>query len=220
MKEIKTIIFDYGNVICKPQELSDVDNIADCVGISRDIVHKYYWHFRLDFDRHALNAEQYWRQIGRLAGKELSTAQIEEATLRDARSWSRPNRQTVEWIKHLQRHNMRTAILSNMPLALKQIIERECDWLPDFDVKVYSCDVLSNKPDFKIYQHCLQQLQVEPQDVLFLDDRQENIEAARALGMHAEVFTTLEAALASISTAIALPPFNALVTTPGAALFN
>ena len=48
------------------------------------------------------------------------------------------------------------------------------------------------KPEAEIYHDAIAGLGVEPDEALFLDDRPENVEGARAVGIHAEIFTTWE----------------------------
>ncbi len=70
-------------------------------------------------------------------------------------------------------------------------IEREFDWLSRFDVLVWSYQVRVAKPDPAIYRHVLKELGTLPEEALFIDDKQANIEAARALGMKGLLFTTV-----------------------------
>ena len=46
-----------------------------------------------------------------------------------------------------------------------------------------SCRVRIRKPHPDIYRHCLDSLQVEPQEAIFLDDLGMNLKAARQLGI-------------------------------------
>jgi putative hydrolase of the HAD superfamily len=71
-------------------------------------------------------------------------------------------------------------------------IEQGMEWVKHFDVRVWSYQLLMTKPDPRIYTHTLTQLGIEPCEALFLDDRLENVETARALGMRALVFSTIE----------------------------
>ncbi len=48
------------------------------------------------------------------------------------------------------------------------------------------------KPDPAIYRHTLQQLGTRPEETLFLDDKIENIDAARTLGIRAIQFSTVD----------------------------
>ena len=54
------------------------------------------------------------------------------------------------------------------------------------------------KPDARIYLRTLLRLGVEPEEAVFVDDKMENVEAARQLGMHSIHFQHTEQALAEI----------------------
>jgi HAD superfamily hydrolase (TIGR01509 family) len=71
-------------------------------------------------------------------------------------------------------------------------MKREFDWLPRFDVLVWSYQLHMAKPDPAIYRYTLNELGAQPEETLFLDDRLVNVEAARALGMKALAFSTVE----------------------------
>lgn len=52
-----------------------------------------------------------------------------------------------------------------------------------FDVVVESTKVGSRKPERRIYEICLQQLDVKPEESVFLDDLGVNLKAAKQLGI-------------------------------------
>ena len=54
-----------------------------------------------------------------------------------------------------------------------------------FDFFFSSCYVAFRKPDTQIYRLALDVLQCEPEEVIFIDDRPPNVEAAASLGIHA-----------------------------------
>jgi putative hydrolase of the HAD superfamily len=57
-----------------------------------------------------------------------------------------------------------------------------------FDAHFYSCELGLAKPDPAYFTHVLDTLGLEPQQALFMDDTRENVEAAAALGIRAELF--------------------------------
>src|SRR5262249_5834606 len=59
-----------------------------------------------------------------------------------------------------------------------------------FDHQVLSSEVGSLKPDRKIFEYAIAVSGHEPEALFFTDDREENILAARQLGMHAHQFKT------------------------------
>ena len=93
-----------------------------------------------------------------------------------------------------------------MPLPVRDYI-LGCAWLPDFDVRVFSCEAGLCKPEPEIYRNCLSKLDVSPSEVLFLDDREPNIRTAEALGLHAVLFTDPAGAAWEIEQRFSLPLF-------------
>ena len=59
-----------------------------------------------------------------------------------------------------------------------------------FDHHVLSYEVGSLKPDREIFEYAIAVSGHEPEALFFIDDREENIVAARQLGMHAHQFKT------------------------------
>jgi FMN phosphatase YigB (HAD superfamily) len=71
-------------------------------------------------------------------------------------------------------------------------IKRNFSWIEDFDVLIWSYQHRMAKPQPEIYHLLLDQLGTAPEETLFLDDKLENIEAARRLGIRALQFSTVD----------------------------
>jgi putative hydrolase of the HAD superfamily len=71
-------------------------------------------------------------------------------------------------------------------------VEREFDWIRRFDLLVWSCQVGVVKPDPAIYRHTLAKLGTRPEELLFIDDKLPNVEAARALNIRTIQFSNVE----------------------------
>jgi 2-haloacid dehalogenase len=63
---------------------------------------------------------------------------------------------------------------------------------------VVSGDEKVVKPDPAIYRILLDRFGVDPTSSVFVDDRQENVDAAAALGFHAVLFTDAQSLRASL----------------------
>jgi putative hydrolase of the HAD superfamily len=92
---------------------------------------------------------------------------------------------------------VRTAILSNIPHDLLAEV-RKFSWLDEFQVKIWSCELGMVKPDLRIYRACLDALGCCAEQTLFFDDRANNVEAARGLGMEAHIFESVGQARAIV----------------------
>jgi putative hydrolase of the HAD superfamily len=150
-----------------------------------------YWADRHAYDEGKLTGIAFWQKFLREAGLKMDQSAVEELTLWDARMWTTQNPAMLAWQQQLKQRGMLTAILSNMGDNVLENIEREFDWLPRFDVLVWSYQLRMAKPDPAIYRHTLKELGTLPAETLFLDDKQINVEAAQALGMQALVFSDI-----------------------------
>jgi putative hydrolase of the HAD superfamily len=200
----KAVIFDYGNVLSQSQPAADVQAMADILGVPVPRFTQSYWQFRIEYDAAALDPIAYWNAVAQTASCTLTREQIDSLIEIDSRSWSHPAPVTPQWASDLRAAGLRTALLSNMPAPIRDYILR-CAWLPDFDVRVFSCEAGLCKPEPKIYRNCLGEIGVQPSEVLFLDDRESNIRAAEALGIHAVLFTDLDTAAREIEQRFSLP---------------
>lgn len=208
MRKLKAVIFDYGNVLCLPQEEADLEAMSFVLQVAPESFRQAYWRHRIRYDKHELDSQKYWSLVAADCQKEIGEMEMSSLTRIDSQSWSRPNQIMVDWAKRLRSHGLTIALLSNMPLSLKEHVQSRCSWLPEFHKEVYSCDLLCTKPEARIYEHCLQELAVQADDALFIDDRQENIEAALAVGINALTFSHHEALYQSMRGKFALPPIT------------
>jgi putative hydrolase of the HAD superfamily len=200
----QAVIFDYGNVLSQPQPTADLQALADILHLPVPRFTEIYWQFRVAYDDASLDPASYWKTVARTASRELAPAQIDYLIEVDNRSWSHPAPIMPQWAQKLRAAGIRTALLSNMPVPVRDYILR-CAWLPNFEVRVFSCDVRRCKPAPEIYEHCLKQLALSPPEALFLDDREANIRAAEALGLPAVLFTDVASAFVEITRRFALP---------------
>ncbi|MDQ1288009.1 MAG: putative hydrolase of the superfamily [Actinomycetota bacterium] len=93
---------------------------------------------------------------------------------------------TVSLIKRTGAAGHRSVYLSNMPGAYSDHLDTVL--APVFDEGVFSCRLHLVKPDPEIFAVAVRLLDLDPARLLFLDDREDNVEAARAAGWPAMLF--------------------------------
>jgi putative hydrolase of the HAD superfamily len=161
-------------------------------GLPEDRFEPLYWADRHAYDEGKLTGLEFWQKLILAAELNLSPETVQELNHWDARMWTTENPVMLAWQLELKKHGFLTAILSNMGDNVLENMKREFDWLPRFDVLVWSYQLRMAKPDPAIYHHVLDDLGVRPEEALFLDDKLINIEAAQAVGMQAIRFTNVE----------------------------
>lgn len=79
-------------------------------------------------------------------------------------------------------------LVSNTNASHARFIAENYRVLDYFDRKIFSHEVRSMKPDRKIYEAAIAPSGKPPEALFFTDDREENIEGAAKLGIHAHQF--------------------------------
>ncbi len=199
------VLFDYGNVICQPQPERDVAQLAEVAGCPVADLLPPYWAYRLDYDRAALDVTSYWQQVAADLGRSFTGAQIAALSELDAASWLHLRPASVDLVAGLAAASAGAggggwglAVLSNAP----EDTARAVSALPvaaHFEHLMFSCDLKLAKPDPECFRAALAVLRAGPADVIFLDDRPDNVAAAAALGIRSARFTDAEAARADLA---------------------
>jgi putative hydrolase of the HAD superfamily len=95
---------------------------------------------------------------------------------------------SLELLRELSAAGLNLYCLSNMPEFTWRYLQKTWDFWSLFKGVVVSCHLRKIKPEPEIYQHLMQQYSLRPEECVFIDDREENANGARAVGMHAFVF--------------------------------
>lgn len=92
---------------------------------------------------------------------------------------------SVPLLEHLRPHYQLSLLSNTNPCHWAMVKERE-SFLPLIHNPFTSLDFGVMKPDPEIYNRLLKALNAKPEEVLFFDDGEKNVQAARALGIEAE----------------------------------
>ena len=192
MAQIKAVLFDYGMVLSGPPDPAAWTRIRTLTNLSEEQLHRGYWTHRHAYDRGDLSAESFWNQAAAPTHAILTPDQLAKLLAADVDYWSTLNPSMLEWAERLQRTGIPTGILSNMPDAMEQGLRARYPWIENFNHHTWSHSLKLAKPEPAIYLHAAEGLHTPPANILFIDDKAENIEAALAIGMQAIQYTTHE----------------------------
>jgi putative hydrolase of the HAD superfamily len=204
-RAVRAVVLDYGNVLCLEQTLEDMKGMALVCGIPHERFSELYWKQRPSYDRGDIDGPAYWTAVVDQQELGLSRDQIATLIRLDSESITRPNQGAVQWAELLHHEGFPLTLLSNMPLELSRHVTKFFPSLSTFEYLIYSCDYGSIKPDLAIFRKCLELLKAAPQDILYLDDRAENVEAAAGLGINSVLFDTVEKTAARVESRFDIP---------------
>ncbi|HUY46930.1 MAG TPA: HAD family phosphatase [Streptosporangiaceae bacterium] len=192
------VLFDYGGVICHPQSEEDVALLARAAGCSVAEFEAAYWPSRLDYDRADLDVTTYWQRLASGLGRSYTDAQVTELSRLDTASWLNLQEATVDLIVGLAAAGHRLALLSNAPVDVAEAV-RGLPVAAYFEHLVFSCYLKTAKPDPECFRAMLAVLGAEPGEVVFLDDRADNVVGGNRMGIPSVQFTGADAARADLA---------------------
>jgi putative hydrolase of the HAD superfamily len=189
---IKAVILDYGEVLSLAPTAEEMQRMATPFGVDAGPFRKLWDRNRLLYDRGDLTPEDYWSMLSKDAGVQITSEQLAQLRQLDLDMWAHENPTMVGWLKQIHAAGTKTGLLSNMPHEMVAHVRQTFGWLEDFDHQTFSAEVRLIKPDRGIYEHSLRGVGAPASETLFVDDKEINIEGARALGMHAIQFRSMD----------------------------
>jgi putative hydrolase of the HAD superfamily len=180
---LRAIIWDVGGVLVHTEDLTPRIQLADRLGTTREELEAVVFGSPSSIAAQCgrLSVRKHWETV--LATWDLPPREL-AAFL--AAFWGRDliDMDLVGFIRGL-RTNYTTAILSNAFSNLRKLLTERWRIGDAFDHLIISAEVGVIKPDPRIYHLALDRMGIAPAEAVFTDDVIENVEAARALGMHA-----------------------------------
>ena len=187
---INTIIFDFGGVFYKLPNPRVVRHIQKLIGVKNDELLKMMhanpedYPMMLDILTGRIPETEMWRILAREwhVNPDL-IARLQKAMA----SRKRLNIQMTKFASSL-RPRFRTAILSNAGSDARSLFSDVYMLHKVVDQIIISAEVGFAKPDQRIYQLTMDELQISPEEAIFIDDMRINIESARQFGLNAVHF--------------------------------
>jgi putative hydrolase of the HAD superfamily len=183
MTNVEAVLFDYGMVLSGPPDPAARLAMERLLGVDAASFHASYWRHRDAYDRGVLSGRTYWSKVAGDLHSAIDAGVVDALMEADTDLWTQPNLPMIQWAAALQRAGIKTGILSNIGDAMEAGIRGRFPWLADFTHFSFSHRLDMAKPDAAIYRHAAEGLACRPERILFIDDREENIVAARAVGM-------------------------------------
>ncbi len=182
---IKTVIFDIGNVIAGFDHSKACKRLAKKSCHSPGEIYDHIFNTSLieDYDRGMISSREFY---GR-SEKYIKSGMTYDIFINIWGDIFTPDRAVEEIIKDLWK-KVDLYLLSDTNEQHYRFLEKNYEVFKYFKDKVLSFEEGCKKPDRRIFKSVLKKTAVAPQDILYIDDREENVEAFRKLGVHGIVF--------------------------------
>ena len=192
---IKAVAFDVGGVLQLAKKSDSHKKLHANIGVHQKLARK----FKLSIDNYFdfIDSDYVLSIEGKIKKEKLisdfskrfkvSGKKIESFYKKAYKNEFRKNKFLLRYAKKLKKRGVKVAILSDQwQLSISALIPKKFYGI--FDLVVVSCNEGVRKPNSRIYKILLRKLKLNPQEVLFVDNRDWNLSPAKKLGMRALLF--------------------------------
>lgn len=188
----RAVIFDFGGVLCFHPDEPRWRRAAETAGLPVGAFMSAFWANRIRYDAGLCQPAEYWHAVAHTAGTRIEDHSIPALIRREIELWNQYDSRVLAWTDQLRAEGCRTAILSNLPRPLGEELRGMPGFLEHFDHVTFSYELHKVKPQPEIYMDAIRGLNLPAGQALFLDDRPDNVEGARAVGLRALLYSTWE----------------------------
>ena len=188
---IKNVVFDFGSVLVQHDFVAYfTEYFHDADEARRFCTQALAHEFSNDVDR-ALHPFRYYVEQKQREWPQYANA-LECFDQHFADMFTGETEGMYEWMCQLKGAGYRLLGLSNWSSKVLDVMARFPRVFSPLEDSLisYTCHYL--KPEREIYELFLEKFGVQPEECVFIDDRAENIEGARRVGMHGIVFENME----------------------------
>ena len=187
----RVVVFDYGEVISHTPSAADQAVLVEISGCDAEQFWTTYWRHREGLDKGTTGIVDYWSLVAADLGASWTASKVHELWVADFRSWFSVETRTLDLIGELRDGGTRVALLSNAgfdfsgPFRLSPMGQL-------FERVFVSAEMDAVKPDPSIYVETAAELGIALEQMVFIDNKSENTDAAAALGVTTHHFTGVE----------------------------
>ena len=198
MRLIKAIIFDWGGVLIDNPAPTLAAYCSEALGVPPERFAQVRETHYPAFLKGLISEDEFWRRMcGDLQVPPPSAPSLWGDAFRKAYV---PREEMFDLVAYLKERGYQTALLSNAEEPAARYFQ-EIGY-PMFDVLTFSCREQIAKPEPEIYELTLRRLNVAPAEALMIDDREDFLDGAWDVGIHALLFTTAEDIIQSLKSCL------------------
>lgn len=196
--KFKAIGFDWGGVINGQPGFVFTRKFCELVGITESEYKAVYFRHNRSFNAgKPISEEELWRRVL----TDLNKVDMLESVLhfsKEYRSKKSINKPVLDLIDLLRKNGYKTGLLSNNTVEAANMM-RDSGIDSHFDAFIVSAEVGMMKPDPEIFNLLCEKLEVEPAELVFIDDSKRSLSSSAECGFIPILFTDYETLVQDLS---------------------
>jgi epoxide hydrolase-like predicted phosphatase len=201
MVGIKAVLFDWGGVLIEDPSPGISDFVRKELSLDVDARFQFPDAALEAFQKGIITEQEFWDETGVMLNQKIDSGEL-SLWRRAFESVYQEKPDVFKWIRALRDRAIKTSVLSNTEIPSVEMLRSmkyDC-----FDEIIFSCECRMVKPDPEIYKYALDQMSLSAEEVLFIDDKEINVNAARKVGLVAHCLRDLDS-LFALASELGLP---------------
>lgn len=178
---IKVIIFDFGGVVRKPRIMPEIYKATEKkFKIDYEFVRNQFLKLETPVITGKLSMNKFWSKLAKAL--DVNVKELKQLWERIYVKKFKLNTRVMNLVKRLKKRYKIVLLSNDLPSHSKINLKRGDYKI--FDKVFLSSKIGLRKPDKRVYLYVLRKLKVKPEECVFIDDREENVAAAKKLGIN------------------------------------
>ena len=173
------LIFDMSGVVFSNGLKIAIDKISKSFDLDpKEIKFIFDSSFSDDYRIGKGKSEDFWEK----AKKYLKVENIEEIKTIFFEAYT-PQDNMFEFIKEIKIKGIKVGLLSNSPEDRTEYLNNKHNFIGLFDFSMFSFEAHAVKPDKEIFERLIKKYNIDPKEVIYIDDKEKYLAPAKELGM-------------------------------------
>lgn len=179
---IKLIIFDLGGILVPEKKPEILEHVAKEIGCTKDQLHQNLKEYDDALTKGEITLKEFYRKLLKRCGIEKSPDEILKKHVEEYENISTKRSEEIINIIEELKINYEVVALTNTEIEIAEYNKKH-GLFQYFERAFLSPEMHMKKPDAMIFQKVLDECHVSADEALFIDDKEENTEGARELGI-------------------------------------
>jgi len=191
MNRFHLVLFDIGGVIIKWQDSWLYHKVAQGYGLNEKKLSKECENEIPRLHSGEIQEPEFWKTIGKRIDSEELKSTNRSFFYEIFKKEIKLNNEVLSLVKKIKKKGLKVGVLSNLEKSTNLVLN-ELGIMEDFEFQFLSHKIGFAKPNKRIFEYVIRKIPFKKNEIIFIDDKSSNVEAAKTLGINAIQFTNVK----------------------------
>ena len=189
--KIRLVLFDIGGVVIEWQDSWLYHQVAQKYGIDENKLSKECETEIPRLHSGEIQESEFWKTIGKKINSEEIMSINRSFFYEIFKKEIKLNHEVLSLVKKIKKKGFKVGVLSNLEKSTNLVLN-ELGMFEDFEFQFLSHRIGFAKPNKRIFEYVLKKIPFKKNEIIFIDDKPQNVKAAITLGINAIQYSNVK----------------------------